>query len=287
MKQKHHYHEVILDNASEVSVLHTRFLTQLRIETAGFESLAGDKTQTTQVGNLEGFFDCIACESCPANVLSQADVEDMYQVTYYPGQSYVVHMPGRDIEFNRKGKFYIADFADWIVNHDYPTSFMTTAEREHMYTRKEVAKALEAKEFLKNAGYPSEKEAVHLARDGNIKDMPHGAADIKRYFDIYEPQVEAIRGKTVNQQAISAEQVDDAAREQRTKQDIVSDVMWVADEKFLISLSSPLELTIISQVERTIKLWLGKAMQAQFALLRSQGFLVLPSTLLSFPFGSG
>ncbi len=49
-------------------------------------------------------------------------------------------------------------------------SLMTTDECEHLYTKKEVKLALEAKEFIKNAGYSSLKEAVHLAQDVSIID---------------------------------------------------------------------------------------------------------------------
>lgn len=59
---------------------------------------------------------------------------------------------------------------------------MNAEEREHLYTRKEVRKALEVKEFLRKAGYPSEKEAVHLARDGNIVGMRESVDDVRRFF---------------------------------------------------------------------------------------------------------
>jgi hypothetical protein len=34
---------------------------------------------------------------------------------------------------------------------------------------KELRKANEAREFLRNADFPSENEAIHLIRDGNLK----------------------------------------------------------------------------------------------------------------------
>jgi hypothetical protein len=48
------------------------------------------------------------------SILSQADVEDLYDITYEPGESYTVHMPNKDVTFVRKNKLYVADFSDWI-----------------------------------------------------------------------------------------------------------------------------------------------------------------------------
>jgi hypothetical protein len=44
------------------------------------------------VGHLDGFFEVYASEHTKANVLSFADVEDLYDITYKRGDSFVVHM---------------------------------------------------------------------------------------------------------------------------------------------------------------------------------------------------
>jgi hypothetical protein len=93
-------HEVCLDGCSEVSVLHPRFLSDIRdTEGQGFAGLSGGSKMIKQIGYLDGFFDCLVCNECTANILSQADVEDMYDVTYEQGVSYTVHLPGRDLIF--------------------------------------------------------------------------------------------------------------------------------------------------------------------------------------------
>ncbi len=45
-------------------------------------------------------------------------------------------------------------------------------------------------------------------RDGNLVNVPHSVDDIRRYYTIYGPQVEVVRGKTTKQHAKSAERVD-------------------------------------------------------------------------------
>ena len=91
-------------------------------------------------------------------MLSQADVEDIYECVYTPGESYVIKMGEDELVFERRDKLYIADMSDWIKDsyqeNDNSLFFLTVAEKEHMYTRKERRKALQAGEFVKNTGFP-------------------------------------------------------------------------------------------------------------------------------------
>jgi hypothetical protein len=115
---------------------------------------------TSQMGLLEGFFKCQACEDCPANIISMSDVVDLYPVTYVQGESITVHMGKRDIAFECQDKMYVADFSDWVNDcHEYecvegnshdPTELvlMTVQEREALYNKKEVERAREARDFL-------------------------------------------------------------------------------------------------------------------------------------------
>ena len=150
-----------------------------------FKGLSGDKTKHRKVGILVGFFDCLSSKKMQASILSLVDVEDLYPV------SYTVHLPDRDLIFKRRGKLYHGGFSDWI-NLDGDASkllLMTMQDKEHLYTKKEVQKARDAKEFLKNAGYPSEREAIHMIRDGNIDNIPVSIEDIKNILTSMESQL--------------------------------------------------------------------------------------------------
>lgn len=272
--------EILLDSGSQINCVHPRFLVNLRNGTGGFKGLSGDKTSTTQIGTLRGFFDCLASTKTHANVISLADVEDLYDVTYRRGVSYTVHMNDRDLVFTRRGKLYLADFTDWINDRDFDEeeankmSLVTTVEdRKHLYTKKELKKAEQAKEFLKNAGFPSESEAIHLVRDGNIENLPVSVQDVKNCFDIYGPPVEMVRGKMTSKKSKGPTiSVDEGIREERKVQTMCSDVMFVNEEAFLVSVASPLEITLSSSITSQRKAKLGEALQAQINLLRSFGF---------------
>jgi hypothetical protein len=57
-----------------------------------------------QVGDLPGFFQVYASAQTKANVLSFADVEDLYEISYVQKEAFVVHMPTGDLVFSRRDK---------------------------------------------------------------------------------------------------------------------------------------------------------------------------------------
>lgn len=78
------------------------------------------------------------------------------------GVSKTVHMKDRDLVFERRGAFYVADIREWlqadIEDKEVitPYAFVT----EDMYRAKEIKKANEAGVYIASAGYPSLEEAI-------------------------------------------------------------------------------------------------------------------------------
>jgi hypothetical protein len=131
--------------------------------------IGGKQLVVTHTGYLDEFFRVFCSEAAKSNVISMADVEDMFIITYVPGKAFIVHLPSRDLEFKHRGKLYIANYYS-VLN---PSSIYTTVqENEEIYTKAEVQKAKAAFEFLKCSGYPSPDEAMHLLSDGNIFGLP-------------------------------------------------------------------------------------------------------------------
>ena len=175
-------------------------------------------------GSLTGFFRALVSHDSPANVLCMADVEDLYKVTYISGVSYTVHMTKRDLVFHRRNKMYVANMQDWETypDCDDPDSddgsdsdsdempdliagdsdsedegtdvqrhgtgaaaHVTTVAGNMSKLSAKAAKRVEAaRELIAAAGYPSLKEAVHLAEDGNITDLRVTGADIRDAFGV-------------------------------------------------------------------------------------------------------
>jgi hypothetical protein len=272
------FYEICLDSGSQVNIVDPRLLNNLRTSTKTYRSMNGTST-TERVGYLDGFFDCHACVDCPANIISMADVEDHFPMTWLPGESIIVHLDERDVIFVRKDKMWVGDFSDWIVSDEERLAEMqtelcllTVKEKEALYTKREVRKALEAGEFLKSMGYPTEREAMGLVRDGNIKNIPYTTDDIRRFFDIYGPQVAGVRGKTTKRKPKTMVESDKGAKLQITHQELTADVMHVGPYKSLVSVSKPLGLTLIDTLTSQTKTELGRGLQAHINTLRSKGF---------------
>jgi hypothetical protein len=156
--------EILLDNTVNISIMNPRLLKSVR--PAGkrirVKGVGGVQMVVEHVGDLEGFFEVCASDEVRANILSFAAVEDMYEVTYSRGEGFTVHIPERDIVFRRRDNLYIVDWAEVGSVH------ATVQENESLYSAKQVRRAKLAHEFVRNCGYPSPAEAVHIVQDGNV-----------------------------------------------------------------------------------------------------------------------
>jgi hypothetical protein len=129
--------EVLLDNQADISIIHPMLLTDVqksekRIRVKG---VGGLQLIVDEEGLLEGFFPVYASEKTKANVLSFADVEDLYDITYVQKQAFIVHMSDRDLVFNRREKLYVADWGTERM------VVATAQENEQLYTKEEVRRA--------------------------------------------------------------------------------------------------------------------------------------------------
>jgi hypothetical protein len=233
---------------------------------------------------LDGFFQVYASEKTKANVLSFAEVEDRYDISYVRGESFTVHMPSQDVVFERRNKLYVAEWceereiaADGIAN-------TTVQENERLYTKEEVRRAKAAYEFLRNSGYPSMSEAAHLVSDGNVRGLPMlMKGDLERAYRIYGEHPEYVRGQMVRK-TIGRAKVDESLKTVTKSQKLFSDVMHIDTKMFLVTVTEPLNLTLQSKVDNESRMCLGMGLQGQLAVLRSRGYV--PDTVYTDPHSS-
>jgi hypothetical protein len=86
-------YDLLLDNQEDISVVHPRLLREiLQADTpVTVNGIGGKQLVAMQTGYLDEFFRVHASEQAKPNVSSLANVEDVYEVTYIPGQAFVVH----------------------------------------------------------------------------------------------------------------------------------------------------------------------------------------------------
>jgi hypothetical protein len=96
-------------------------------------------------------------------VLSLSDVEDIYKVSYVPGEAFIVHLPAYDLVFKRTGKLYIADIRQVPSLHKV---YSTIMENESIYTRIEIKRAKDAYEFFSVVDTPHQRRQYTLSKMG-------------------------------------------------------------------------------------------------------------------------
>ena len=131
-KKKFKWNEVLLDNQSDVSIVDERLLTNVRDSEAPYviSGMGPTPLICNKVGYLEGFFECVAGTDLKANILSMAQVEDLYPVEYTQGEKYVIKMDERDLIARRRDRMYVVDMSDWACKDEDPERIcmITTAE---------------------------------------------------------------------------------------------------------------------------------------------------------------
>jgi hypothetical protein len=142
-----------------------------------------------------------------------------------------------------------------------------------VYTKEELRRAREVYELVKNSGYPSPNEALHLLTDGNIRGLPAlTAADLERAFKVYGIHPEYVRGQ-LTKKKVSMAQVDLGLRSTDKNICMFADVMHLEGNMFLVTVTDPLNLTMQCYVENEGRMALGMALQGRLALLKSRGFV--------------
>ena len=89
------------------------------------------------------------------------------------------------------------------------------AEREYIYTRKEMRRALNVDEFIRSQGYLIESESIGMVRDGNIEGIPHTVSDMKAFYDIHGPPIKHIRERSTKKRSVGNSSIDKGLKEQQ------------------------------------------------------------------------
>ena len=125
--------------------------------------------------------------------------------------------------------------------------FRTVAESEARCTKREVTSARRAGNFLALLGYPSIARAVEAIKAGAFTDLDFTISDLHRFVRIYGPVIAALKGKTrtYKPEIIPFEPVPRTVQE---GQQLHLDLMFVEGDPYLISVSKPLSLGMITHL---------------------------------------
>jgi hypothetical protein len=261
--------EVLLDMQANISLFHPAMLEEVKESesTIRVNGIGGYQMSVSKRGHSPGFFDVYCHEGVKVNVLCFADVEDMYEMNYRPNVSFVVHLEGREIVFERRNKLYVAKVEDFQA-----LVMVTVDERKAQYSSEQVRKAETAYALLRNAGYPSPSKLINIINDGNVTNIPAlRREDILRAYEIFGPPAEYIRGK-LTKSKVSRTPVDLSLKADDKNQVLWSDVMHIDQNEFFISVTDPLQLLLVSHLKDGTANSMGESLQGQLETLREHNF---------------
>ena len=146
--------EIAIYNASQVNVVHPRFLRDLKKSYMSFKGVNNQQTpiECGIVRDQPGFFECVANDNARIGILSQDDVERKYRLTYVQGKSITFQMGDQDLVFKKKNKLYVEDFSSWIAEGELDEANkplkLTTIKREFFLESTVRKRVFRAKDFV-------------------------------------------------------------------------------------------------------------------------------------------
>ena len=189
------------------------------------------------------------------NLLSLGLVKDMYEVTL-EDDDFVVHIQedNKKIRFTRRDddlwgcdskEIMIKDvlFTNKIINTD------TVADRESKFSGNEVRKARQARDIMKQLGYPSSRDMIKMIVKGMMINIPITAKYVIRANDIYGPDVASLKGKTVKKKCKKSKEIL-IPRSMKKKQDLYTDMFYWRGQGFMLSMAMPLGIRFITPVTK-------------------------------------
>jgi hypothetical protein len=275
-KGQYKWHEVLLDNQADRSIMHPRLLTNLRPADAVVTGITGDSISVTEAGDLYGFFECPASDKIGVSVLSFAEVEAKYEITYKRKRCFIVHLPGRDLVFRRKRNMYVANMSDWggPANAKARVNVAATSKLKRNFTHPEVKIARGATEFNRNAGAASKRGAVNLPTNGNTTGADLTAQDVRKVFKMHGKPTVLHRDK-MTQRDVNKTLIGPPLKNyDQVNQVMTSDVMHVGGKQYLLSLVQPLDLLLVTKLEKLTDDVIISAFKGKVDFVASRGFHV-------------
>ena len=271
--------DVLLDNQATAGIFHNKELLSNFRETerrATISGVGGDSLSTNTVADFEGFGEVFYHPKAAANILSFSKIEAKHKIEYLPRKGFIVKLnPKTSVIFTRRTKgepgegLYVAD----MKGHKVYNTLATVKDNASQFTKAEQSDAKRALLFEERMGFPSKADAIAIANNGVMTNIPITSSDIRRAAAIYGPNPAALKGKTTEKKPRSAKLEFVLKPEVRTIT-LHIDTLFVAGKPILLSVSSPLHLTVVNKLASRSATELKKVLFDQFRRYEAEGFQI-------------
>ena len=212
-------------------------------------------------------------ESFEANIVAFSDVADKADTVWY-------NKVMKQFEIAVDGELYVFELYNGVYVHDFSPDrikatalFATAEENERRFSPREVKAAKDVREYMRTRGLASSSEMIRSIKSGSILNCPYTEQDVLRAHKIYGPDINALKGKTKRSKHKRVEVDTLWWKPIRAIQVLVVDLMCVCGLWFLLSISDPLGMLMVTYLPDGKKLaGVYKTLMAHIAAYRGRLF---------------
>lgn len=150
----------------------------------------------------------------------------------------------------------------------------TVYEKEKKYSTTEVKKVRQARDMMRQLGYPSTRDMIKMIVKGMMINIPVTVQDVMRAEKIYGPDVASLKGKTAKRKQREKPEVY-VPRAMMKKQDMYSNIFYWRGVGFMLSTVMPLRMKFITALTKLeSKAYLKTIMEDHIGRMKDHGFEV-------------
>ena len=211
-----------------------------------------------------------------ANIISFSLVCKKYSVKYDEySDEFLVYKPPYVYVFENYDGIYARYFSEQAKLMMYKTLITTVQDNEALYTPREVRAARDVREFMIVRGLTSNAEMIRMINSGGILNCPFTVHDVHRANKIYGPDIASLKGKQKKTKPFAPKAIENPWRPIRMAQTLCIDLFQICGLWFLISLTLPLGMLMVTFLPTSKKLGgVWKALINQISAYKSRMFSV-------------
>jgi hypothetical protein len=245
----------------------------------------GDSVMVNQSGMTE-FGKVHYDKNCVGNILSYGYAVDNYSRVRYvheddtflvqvsqDGDTYIF---GRDLDTN----IYICDLDTMVGDAAYAMgkhsmSLVTTVKGQmSKYSKREVKSAELAREIGRKMGFSATSQLIKMINHGKFLNNRVVAQDVVRAVDIWGRDLGSLKGKTPSHQSEPPTELDILIKSQREDQIMHTDIMFVNNIPYFLSVFTPLEYVMADRIMKKDEWSLWRVINAHINHIKRYGFKV-------------
>lgn len=246
---------LLLDSQSTIDLIcNKKFVTDIyKVKTPLLLSTNAGTMQITLKAILPGYGEVYFCEDAMTNVISMANMEDKYRITYDSEResALIVHTECGKIKFTRNSNNLYAKQLKYDTAN--ATCLVETVEENAShYTGRQMDRAKAARNLMHSLGYPSTADLKNIIKMNSIQNCPITVQDVDVAEKIFGKDVGSLKGKTSRSKPTPVVhdivEIPPELKEAQRDIDLCFDIMFVNGWPFLVSVSKRLKYRTVELI---------------------------------------